>query len=135
VQLLGNRLPIRGAKIRPGRQRPAIVPHGELFDFGQKRFEFLALTRQFFVIPGGSGIGRQYGLVGQIDTRIAGGPVRTQVEIQNLRQQNHAVEVDGAIGLELIDEHRRARRSITLAEQILGGIPAAVFGQKLRNEF
>ena len=90
---------------------------------------------QLVVIPGGGRVGRQHGLIGQIDAGITGRPVRAQVEVQNLRQQDHAVEVDGAVGLELIDDHRRARRAVAFAEQVLGRVPAAVLGEKLGDEF
>ena len=35
----------------------------------------------------------------------------------------------------MIDQHRRARRTIAFAKQIFGGIPATVFRQELRDEF
>jgi len=93
------------------------------------------LTRQLFVIPGGRRVGRQHGLIGKIDARIARRAVGAQIEIEDLREQDDPVEIDCAVRLELIDEHRRARRTVALAEQILGRIPAAVLRQELRNEF
>ncbi len=125
----------RRRKLRASRQRARIVPHRELFDLREEGFEILVLAGQFFVIPGGRGIGRQCRLVGQIDAGIAGRPIRAQVEVENLRQQDHAVEIDRAIRLELIDEHRRARRAVAFAEQIFRRIPATVFRQELRDEF
>jgi len=130
-----KRQALRRAQIGTRGERACVISHRELLDFGQQRFQVLVLARQLVVIPGGGGIGWQHRLVRQVDAGISGRPVRAQVEIQNLRQQDDAIEVDGALRLQFVHEHSRARRAVALAEQIFGGIPAAVLGEELRDEF
>ena len=52
------------------------------------------LAGKLVVIPGRRRIGRQRELIGQVDAGIEFGPSALQIEIQDLRQQDHAVEVD-----------------------------------------
>ena len=78
------------------------------------------LRGELVVVPGGCGIGRQRGLVRQIDAGIARRTIGTQIEIEDLGEQDHPVEIDRTVRLQLIDEHRRARRTVALAKQILG---------------
>src|SRR3569833_3092125 len=90
---------------------------------------------QLLVIPSCSRIRRQHSLIGSIDTRIALGTVRAQVEVEYLREQTHDVEVDLAIRLELVDQHRGAGRSVALTEEVLRRVTARVLRQELREEF
>ena len=80
------------------------------------------------VIPGCRRISRKRQLIGKIDARIELRTIGAEVEIQNLRQQDDPVEIDIAVGFQQIDQRGRARRAIAFAEQVFGGVPAAVFG-------
>jgi len=64
-------------------------------------------------------VGGEHSLVRQVDTGVARGPIRAQVEAQDLRQQNDSVESIEAVGFELVDEHgRNGGGQIALAEQV-----------------
>ena len=93
------------------------------------------LDGKLVVVPGGGRVGWQRSLVRQFDARVVGGSIGTEIESQNLRQQDDAVQIDGTVRFELVDHHRRARRTVAFAKQILGRIPALVLGQELSNEF
>ena len=108
MQLIGDRTLLRGAQFRTRRQCPAVVPHGEALDRGQEAVEITLLSRQLVVIPGGRAVGRQGDLVREVDARVVGGRIGAQVEVQDLRQQDDTIEIDAALRLELVDEHRGA---------------------------
>src|SRR6185437_16607270 len=56
------------------------------------------------------------------------------IVIQDLRQEDHAVEVGAVLGLEHVDEIGRAWGAVALAEKVLGRVPAAVLGEELHDE-
>ncbi len=118
VQFFCDRRPVRRAEVGSRGEGTGIVTHGELFDLGEQSLEGAVLTGQLLVIPGGRSVRGQHGLVGKVDAGVARGAIGAQVEVENLRQQDHAVEIDRAVGFELIHEHRRAGRAIAFTEQV-----------------
>ena len=57
------------------------------------------------MVPRRCRIGRQGDLVRQIDAGIEFRPVGAEIEIENLREQDDAVQIDIAIGRELVCDH------------------------------
>src|SRR5882672_7663788 len=88
-----------GVQVRSRRQRLQIVGEREILDFLQQRLERGGLSRQLVVIPRGSRVRRQGQHIGQVDAGIELRLVDAVVEVQNLRQKNDAIEVQGLFAL------------------------------------
>ncbi len=95
-----------GRKRSARRERFGVFAQGKILDFVEQGLERSRLIRQFMVIPGRRRVGRQRQNIGQIDTRIELGCVRTVVEIQDLRQQDDAVQIQRLLALQDVREHR-----------------------------
>src|SRR5579862_7812524 len=89
---------------------------------------------QLVVIPGSCGIGGQREFVWQVDTGIELRAIRAEVEAQDLRKQNYTIEVEVAFGFEDIRENGGPRGAVAFAKQILGRVPASIFGEELNDE-
>ena len=85
------------------------------------------------MVPGGRRIGRQRQSIGQVDAGISPRRVDVRGEIEDLRQQDHPVQVD-ALLLQDVRQHRRPGRAVALAEEIFRRVPAIVFAQKALDE-
>jgi hypothetical protein len=92
------------------------------------------LLRQLLVVPGRGGVGGQRQHVGQVDAGIAAGLIDVGGEVEYLREQDHAVQVDALAVLQNVGEDRGARGAVALAEDVLGRVPAVVLGDEARNE-
>src|SRR5579863_8814609 len=90
--------------------------------------------RQLMVIPRGRRVGRQNEHIRLIDTWIELRRIGTVVEGQNLRQEDHPVEIQSLLRLQDVRQKRGARRAVAFAEQILGRVPAIVAGKELDDE-
>src|ERR1700728_2515500 len=101
MQLSGDRGSVAGAEGGSGGERARVVAHGELFDLGEQRLEIGVRTWQLLVEPGSGRIGGERGLVRQVDSGVVGRTVGTQVEVQDLRKQDDAVQVDRALTRQL----------------------------------
>ena len=130
---MATRCVLRQAGARLQRRR--VFAHRETFDRLHERGEIVRLLAgKLVVIPRRRRIGRQRDLVGQVDAGIVFGPVDRQIEVQDLRQQDHAVEVDVVLGLEIVDENGRARRAVAFAEEIFRRVEAVVLGEEFLDE-
>ena len=118
VQLLGDGVPARGFERVARAERERVLAHRELLDLGQQRLRSRRRVRQLLVIPRGRRIGRQRELVRKIDAGIDLRKIDQHAEIEYLRQQHDAVEIDRAIVLQDIGKDCRARRAVAFAEQI-----------------
>jgi hypothetical protein len=70
----------------------------------------------------------------QVDAGIEFGTVDAGVEAEELREQDHTVEVDTVLVGEEVRHHRRTGSAAALAEQVLGRIPAAALRHELGAE-
>ena len=109
-----------GAQGRARRQRLRVVCQREILDLLQQGFELGGLIRQLMVVPGRRRVRGQCERIRKIHAGIELRRVDAVVEVQYLRQQNDAVQIQSLLVLENIGQRRRARRPVTLAEQILG---------------
>ena len=116
VQLFDDGPTLVGGKGRAGLERDGVVVHGEVLDLGNERLQIRVRLGQPVVIPGAGGIGGKVELVGDIDAGIAIGEIGIQREVQDLREQDDAVEIDVAFGFEEIGEHGRARGAVAFTK-------------------
>ena len=86
------------------------------------------------MVPGRGRIRRQGDHIGLIGAWVELGRVGREVEVEDLRQQDHAVEVRVAAGGQVGRHRRRARRAVAFAEQVFGAVPAAVAAQEALDE-
>ena len=116
-------------------QRRGIVAERELLDFPQERLELgRARAGQAVVVPRGGGHRRQRRDVGGVDARVEARAIYREIEVEDRRQQDHAVQVDAEAARQFVGQDRRTRGAITFAEQVLGRIPPAVLVQELLDE-
>src|SRR3569833_118315 len=104
-----------------------------MFDLAEERHELGRSIRQLLVEPGSCRIGRQRQLIRQVHAGVELRFVGTAVEAEDLRQQDHAVQLYRLL-LQLPRDGSRTRSAVALSEQILRRIPAAVLAEKLGNE-
>src|SRR6185437_3146640 len=105
VELLGNRVELILGQARARIERIGVVAHRELLDFFEEALEVGGLRGELVVIPGGGCERRQHDLVGHLDAGIRVGKIRGQIEVEDLRKQDDAVEIDAVIGLEVVDDN------------------------------
>ena len=105
-----------------------------LFHVFQKGLKRRRLLGQLLVVPGRGRIGGQRQHVGQIHAGVDVGIVDVRGEVEDLREQNHAVQIDALVVLQNVGQHRRARGAVALAEDVLGRVPAVVLGDETLNE-
>ncbi len=86
------------------------------------------------MIPRRGRVGRQRQQIRCVVARRSFRLIRIKIGVQHLRQHDHAVEIDVRIRLQHIDQNGGAGRSVTLSEQISGGVPAPVFRQERGDE-
>ena len=113
------------------KQGRHVVGEGVLLYFFEEGLEGWRLGGEFVVVPGGGGEGGQGEGVGLIDAGIGGGPVDAVVEAEDLGEKDDAVEVDAA---KIRGEDGGAWRAVAFAEEVLGGVPAIVFGEEAADE-
>src|SRR6516164_7826136 len=94
MQLFDDGAPLIGRKGRARLERECIVVHGEVLDLGDERLQVGIGSGQLVVIPRACRISGKVELVGDIDAGVDVGNVGVKREVQNLRQQDNAVEVD-----------------------------------------
>ena len=82
-------------------------------------------------VEGGCGVAGQRQRIGLVNARVPLRIVDGVIKAEDLREQNDAVEVDAT---KVCCNNCRARRAITFAEEILGGIPATVLGKEAADE-
>ncbi len=85
------------------------------------------------VIPGGRGHGGQREEVAVIGAGIALRAVGAVVEVEDLREEDGAVEVDAAL-LQEEGEDGGAGGAVAFAEEELGVVPEVVFGEEAMDE-
>src|ERR1700679_2729033 len=90
--------------------------------------------RQFVVIPRGCGKSWKHELVGHINARIELWNIGIKSEVQNLREQDYAVEVDISFRFQNIGENGGSCCAVAFAKQIFGRITTSILREKLRNE-
>ena len=113
-------------------QGDGVIAGGELLDLGDEGGEVSrTLARQAIVVPGGRRVGRQGGDVGLFGAGVELRPVGGEVEIEDLGEQDDAVEIDVVLGLQGVDQDRRSRRAVAFPKQVLG---RAVLGEKAHDE-
>ena len=115
-QLLGDLLPFIGPQIGAQSQSARVGASGELFHFFQEWLKSRRLLGQLFVIPGRGCEGGQRQLVGQVNSGIASGNVDVGGEVEDLRKQNDAVQVDAFAVLQNVGQHGGACGAVTLAK-------------------
>ena len=113
-------------RLRIGRGR-------EMLDLQKKRPQFLRLIGNLVMIPRRRRIGRQRDDVRLVDRGIQLRIVRQQVPVQNVGEQDDAVQIDVML-LQRQREARGAHRAVAFAEDVFGRIPAIVFAQELLDE-
>ena len=94
VQLLCYLLFFVRAQIGAQSERVRVGSHCEFFHVLQKRLKSGRLLGQLLVVPGRGRIGGQRQHVGQIHAGVAAGGINIGGEVEDLREQNHAVQVD-----------------------------------------
>src|SRR6202044_982800 len=109
-----------------GQERLRIVVEREILDLAQQRLESRRLIGQLVVIPGRGGEGRQREHIRQVDARVELRRVGPVVEVQYLREQDDAVQVELLFVLQNAGERRRSRGPIALAKQIFRRVPTLV---------
>src|SRR3546814_19841553 len=87
-----------------------------------------------FRSPGGRGIARQRHDIRQVDPRIDLGIVGDQVPVQDVGEQDHAIEVD-VLPLQPERPPGGAPRPLAFAIEIFGRGPQAVFRQEYASEY
>ena len=93
MQLLCHLLFLVRSQVGAQRQCMRVGAHGKLLDLGQKRLQCGRLCGKFLVIPRRGGVGRQAQHIRLVHAGIRAGPIDVGGEIENLRKQDHAVQV------------------------------------------
>lgn len=122
MDLLGDRVALRGGERVSLQQRRGVVSEREGAHLGEEGLERVGPPRQGVVVPGRRGEARQGQRIGFV---VAGERV-DRLEVDPHRKQDDAVERHVGVRLEIVDHARRARGAVALAEQILGRAPAVV---------
>src|SRR5208282_3227215 len=116
MKLFHDGVTLIGGQRSAGFERESVVVHGEVFDFREQRLQIRVRLEQLFVIPRGCGICGKNELVGGIDAGIDLGKVGVEREVQDLRQQDDAVEIDAAVSFQKVGEYGRARGAVAFSE-------------------
>src|SRR6185437_5938547 len=107
-KLLRDLLLPDGAQRGSGEQRLLVFRGRPLGGLLQQRLQSaVVVLRQLVVVPRGGRVGRQRQHIGQVDARRVVGAVHAGGEVEDLREQDHAIEVDVVVGLQIGRHHRR----------------------------
>ena len=134
VQLFGDGLLFIRGDVGTESESVGVGAHGEVFDLFQEGLEGGRLLGKLFVIPGCGGVGGQGEHVGKVDAGVCAGAIDVGGEVEDLRKQNDAVEVDAFAVFENVGEDGGAGGAIALAEDVLGRVPAVVLGDETGDE-
>ena len=105
-----------------------VGPRRKLLDLSQKRLQCGRLRGKFLVIPRRGRVGRQSQHVRQVHAGIRARHIDVGREVEDLRKQNHAIQVGVVLVFQQIGQHRRARRAVALAKDELRRVPPRIFG-------
>src|ERR1035437_2689697 len=122
------------AKVGAQGQRVGVGAHGIVFHVLEEWLQCGRLLGQLLVIPGRGRIGGQCQLIRQVYAGIAGRKVDVGGEVEDLREQDYAVQVDVLAVLQNVGQNGGACGAVTLAKYVLWRVPAVVLGNEPGDE-
>ena len=134
MELLGDGLLLRFGEVGAEGQRMRIGARGILLDLLEEGIESGRLIGQLLVVPGGGGVGGKSKDIWQVHAWVCGGFVDVGGEVEDLREQDDAIQVDALVVLKDVGEDGGACGAVALAKKKLGRVPAVVLGDEPNDE-